>query len=155
MSLDQDIATLASVSLFRFLHHDALRLLAFASETRIVRTDDVLFRKNETTKGGYVVMRGALALDAREDGSPSPFRAGVGTLLGQRALFLENTYQATATAVETTSVMYIPRTLMERMVNEFPETADALHRALSEDLHDLSAQLAEVRVALLKIDAHV
>ena len=37
MSLERDISTLARVPLFSGMDHEALRLMAFAAETRVMR----------------------------------------------------------------------------------------------------------------------
>src|SRR5919112_5810403 len=98
MALEDDIAILSGAPLFNLLERDALRLVAFASETRSHAAGDVLFRKGERSDGGYVVRSGAIALDAGDDGredgrengkeasggSPA-FVAGPGSLVGQAA----------------------------------------------------------------------
>ena len=81
MALEDDIAILSQAPLFNLLEKDALRLVAFASETRSYREGDVLFKKGDRSDGGYVVTRGAIALDAAEDGSPAAFVAGPGALV--------------------------------------------------------------------------
>ena len=55
MSLEDDMALLARVAMLADMERDALRLLAFAAETRQLRAGDVLFRKDEMSDGGYVV----------------------------------------------------------------------------------------------------
>ena len=67
MALDDDIAILSQAPLFNLLERDALRLVAFASESRTYREGDVLFKRGDRSDGGYVVSRGTIALDARED----------------------------------------------------------------------------------------
>ena len=62
MALEDDIATLAGAPLFHLLERDALRLVAFAAETRALRAGDVLFRRGDRSDGGHVVARGAIAL---------------------------------------------------------------------------------------------
>src|SRR3712207_2649774 len=98
MALEEDIAALSKVPLFGKLEIDAIRLIAFAAETRPLKAGDVLFRKGDRADGAYVVVRGAVALDARDDGSPATFVAESGALIGQTALFLRGTRPATAVA---------------------------------------------------------
>ena len=78
MALEDDIAILSQAPLFNLLDRDALRLVAFAAENRTLRAGDMLFRKGDRSDGGYVVSRGAIALDASDDGSPATFIAGPG-----------------------------------------------------------------------------
>ena len=48
MSLESEIAQLRSNPVLALFDHEALRLIAFSSDTRILRKDDVLFRNTAT-----------------------------------------------------------------------------------------------------------
>jgi len=152
MALEDDIAALSRAPLFGQLETDAMRLIAFAAESRALKAGEVLFRKGERADGGYVVVRGALALDAREDGSPVPFVAEPGALIGQTALFLRGLRPATATAREASGVMRISPTLVRRVLEEHPRAAGILHQTLVRDLVSLSSGLEHVRQQLLAIE---
>jgi CRP-like cAMP-binding protein len=112
----------------------------------------VLFRKGERADGAYVVVRGTIALDAREDGSPAAFVAEPGAVIGQSALFLRGLRPATATAREASSVMRVSPTLVRRVLEEYPRAAGILHQALVRDLVSLSSGLEHVRQQLLTIE---
>jgi CRP-like cAMP-binding protein len=153
MGLEDDIATLRQAPLFNLLDRDALRLVAFAAENRVLRAGDVLFRKGDRSDGGYVVSRGAVALDARDDGSPATFIAGPSALIGQAALFTRIERPATATAREPSTVIRISPSLMRRVLEEFPDAARAMQEAMAEDLIRLTHGLEQVRQQLIAIDA--
>jgi CRP-like cAMP-binding protein len=127
-------------------------LIAFAGEGVALDPGDVLFRRGERSDGGYVVMRGALALDARDDGSPGALVAGPGWLLGRSALFTRGARPATAVAREASGLLRISPALMRRVLEEFPAAARALHREISSDLTALSQGLETVRRRLEAID---
>jgi CRP-like cAMP-binding protein len=152
MGLEDDIAILNQAPLFHLLNRDALRLVAFAAENRMLRAGDVLFRKGDRSDGGYVVSRGAVALDARDDGSPATFIAGPGALIGQAALFTRISRPATASAREPSTVIRISPSLMRRVLEEFPDAAAAMQDALIEELAHLTRGLEVVRLNLLAID---
>lgn len=152
MALDDDITTLSQAPLFGLLDRDALRLVAFAAENRILRAGDILFRKGDRSDGGYVVSRGAVALDARDDGSPATFIAGPGDLIGQAALFTRIERPATATAREPSTVIRVSPSLMRRVLEEFPSAAAAMEGAIAEDLSRLVQGLEKVRRQLIAID---
>jgi CRP-like cAMP-binding protein len=152
MALEDDIATLSRAPLFGLLDRDALRLVAFAAENRILRAGDVLFRKGDRSDGGYVVSRGAIALDARDDGSPATYVAGPSAVIGQAALFTRIARPATAAAREPSTVIRISPSLMRRVLEEFPDAALAMREALAGDLLRLAAGLDGVRRRLLAID---
>ena len=152
MALEDDIAILTRAPLIGLLEKDAIRLIAFAAEARPLRAGEVLFRKGERADGAYVVARGAIALDAREDGSPVAFVAEPGALIGQTALFLRSPRPATATAREPSVVMRVSPTLVRRVLEEYPRAAGILHQALMRDLVSMSSGLERVRQQLLTID---
>ena len=152
MALEDDIAILVQAPLFELLDRDALRLVAFAAENRVLRAGDVLFRRGDRSDGGYVVSRGAIALDARDDGAPAAFIAGAGALIGQAALFARIARPATATAREPSTVIRISPSLMRRVLEEFPHAAVAMRDAMATELERLAEGLEGVRRRLLAID---
>ena len=152
MALDDDIAILTGAPLFNLLDRDALRLVAFAAESRQLRAGDMLFRKGDKSDGGYVVSRGAIALDAQDDGSPATFIAGPGAVIGKAALFTRIERPATATAREPSTVIRVSPSLMRRVLEEFPSAAAAMQSAMSDELALLSRSLEVVRQKLMAID---
>jgi CRP-like cAMP-binding protein len=156
MALTDDIATLARAPLFELLDRDALRLVAFAAENRVLRAGDVLFRRGNRSDGGYVVGRGTVVLDGKDDGkdegSPAVFVAGPSALIGKAALFARIERPATARARETSTVIRISPSLMRRVLEEFPAAADAMRDVLVDELQHLAAGLDGVRDRLLAID---
>ncbi|HEX8167566.1 MAG TPA: Crp/Fnr family transcriptional regulator [Beijerinckiaceae bacterium] len=153
MTLENDIATLARAPLFHLMDHEALRLLAFAGEHRALKSGDVLFRKSDKADGGFVVVKGAIAVDGGSGGEP--FVAEPGALIGQTALFSRGGERpATATARVPSAVLRISPTLMRRVLQEFPAAAEAIHGALSTELSTLSGGLERVRKWMLEIDEH-
>lgn len=142
MSLEDNIAAMARAPLFALLEAEALRLLAFAAETRNLRPGDVLFRRGEPSDGGFVVVRGAIALERAE--GEAPLIARPGDLIGRNALFAPMTRPATATAQERSAALRIPPPLMRRVLEEFPRAAAAIQEALAQDLLDLSAELTRL-----------
>jgi CRP-like cAMP-binding protein len=152
MALSDDIAVLRQAPLFELLDADALRLVAFAAENRMLRAGDVLFRKGDRSDGGYVVSRGAIALDARDDGSPATYIAGPSAVVGRAALFTRIERPATATAREPSTVIRISPSLMRRVLEEFPQAAVAMRDAMATELERLAEGLEGVRRRLLAID---
>jgi CRP-like cAMP-binding protein len=150
MALDDDIAILERAPLFHLMDREALRLIAFAAEHKLLRAGDVLFRRGDKSDGGYVVTKGSLAVSAKDNSEP--FGAEPGALIGQTALFSRGTRPATAVAREPSSVLRISPTLMRRVLQEFPSAAEAMHGALSIELSTLSGGLERVRKWLAEAD---
>ena len=151
MALDDDIATLSRAPLFHLMEHEALRLLAFAGEHKAFRAGDVLFRKGDKADGGFVVLKGAIAVDG--EAGAEPFVAERGARIGQMALVSRGGVRpATATARAPSAVLRISPTLMRRVLQEFPVTAEAIHGALSIELSALCGGLERVRRWMLEMD---
>src|ERR1043166_6971761 len=120
MSIEDDIAFLESVPTLRLLGRDALRILAIGSESRYLHDGNVLFTQGEPADAGYVVQEGLLSLGPVR-GKAEPVTVGPGTLLGELAMLTETTRPVTATALEPSTVIRIPRTLFLKMLEGYPE----------------------------------
>jgi CRP-like cAMP-binding protein len=112
----------------------------------------VLFRKGEAADAAFLVVSGSVALDLRDDGSPAARLAEGGALIGELAMLAVVERPATAIAREMTTVMRISRTLMERVLLEFPDAAVLLHHAIAERVNAMAEDLERVRWRLAAID---
>jgi CRP-like cAMP-binding protein len=132
MALSHDIERLAQVPLLGCLEPDALRLLAFAGESRIIAADTPLFTEGEASDGAYLIVTGRFTLK-REHGADTQVEAG--SLLGEAGLWQEARHAATAVAVETATVFKLPRTVMVRVLEEHPDSARRLLAFMARRLH--------------------
>ncbi|MCJ2052688.1 cyclic nucleotide-binding domain-containing protein [Methylobacterium sp. J-070] len=144
MGLDDDITILAAAPVFGFLDRDALRLLTFAAERRELADGDLLFARGDPADGGFVVLSGTIRLVPRNGGT-EPVRAGRSAVIGQLALFVRGMRPTEARAEGAAEVMRITPTLMRRVLEEFPEAAQAVHATLAEDLAAFVTDLDRVR----------
>lgn len=145
MSLGDDIQNLARIPLLSDLEPEALQLIAFAGETRILRAGDVLFHRGEASDGGYIVLTGSIALDAAGDGSPAVQILGPNTLIGEIALISQTDRPVTALAREPSTVLKISRTLFHRVLRQFPVSAKRLRTKIQTRLVDFAQELEEMR----------
>jgi CRP-like cAMP-binding protein len=145
MSLEEDIAKLARIPTFAPLEQDALRLLAFSAEPKVLRAGDVLFRRDEPSNGGFVLLNGSIALDSAEPGTGTARILRAPTLIGEAALLIKTTRPATAIAREPANLLRISRQLFHRVLVEYPRSAEALRRELGEHLRQFISELAALR----------
>ena len=138
MSLEDDIRVISGVPMFEDLSLEQLRLLAFGAERIKLAKDRELYHAGQNAECGYVVVTGKIALfrDTLK-GREVIRRVGPGTLLGELALITEMQRMTGAAATEDAQVIRINRSLFRRMLEEYPETAAALHGRLTDQLHDL------------------
>jgi CRP-like cAMP-binding protein len=152
LGLDDDIAILAAAPVFELFERDALRLLSFAGDRRLLVEGELLFARGEPSDGGYVVMSGTIELipfraDSRADAAPvTVSRSGV---IGRNALFRSVARPADARAREASEVMRVTPSVMSRVLREFPDAAAAIHGGMSEELLDLVRGLSGVRERLV------
>lgn len=150
MALDQDIALIGGVALFRSLDRDALRLIAFSAKRRSLKEGELLFRRGAPTTGGAIVTRGMIALSpAGADGAP--YLAGPGTLIGELALMIETRHPASALARQSSEALLVSRSLFRRVITEYPDSAASIRAALAARMEAQAAGLEGVRALLLGI----
>lgn len=147
MSLEQDLHNLSQVPLFEAFETEALRILAFSAETRLLRAGDLLFSKGEPSDGGYVVLSGSIALSPSDAPGPEDTIVSPFALIGEIALISATERASTATALEPAAVLKISRALFHRILNEYPQSAMRIRGIISSRLSDFVRQLDEVRVS--------
>jgi CRP-like cAMP-binding protein len=145
MSLGDDIRNLSLIPIFGELEPEALRLIAFAGETRILRAGDILFRRGEESDGGYIVLTGSIALDPTGEGGPARQIVGPNTLVGEIALISQTERPVTAIAREPSTVLKVSRLLFHRMLKEFPASAQRLRLSIQTRLAAFTQELEEMR----------
>lgn len=143
MALEDDIRKLSRISLFRALETDALRLIAFGAEAKILRAGDLLFRKGDKSDAGYIVLSGSIALDEAGDGSPPSQVLRADSLIGEVALLVATERPVSAMAREPSTVLKISRQLFHRVLREYPESARRLRATLADDLRSLVQELEQ------------
>lgn len=153
MSLDRDVAILRSLPVFAAFTDDQLRLIAFSAEPLELAPGTVLFEEGAPAVSGFLVVSGAVRLFSRGEGEPIERGvAGPGALIGELALLCHTTRPATAEIVEPSSLRSIPRRALRRVLDEYPELAEAMRRSLAHRLKLMTGQFEQARRALLAMD---
>lgn len=145
MALRDDMLLLQAFPVFAAMEPEALQLVAFSAETRFLRSNDALFRRGDPADAAYIITSGRMLVSTP---GGEPVTAIRGAMVGEIALFAETEYQGTAIAQETTSLMRIPRTVMRRILEEFPDTAVNIFKILRQRTDTLYRDLQRVSVAL-------
>ncbi|MBL8573221.1 MAG: cyclic nucleotide-binding domain-containing protein [Hyphomicrobiaceae bacterium] len=147
MSLEQDIRRLARTPLLGAVTADALRLIAFSAEPVELAPGDVLFRRGDAADCAYFIVSGAIGFhdDDQPYDDPPRHRAGSDSMIGETAMIAEVERPATARALEPTLALRIPRTIMKRVLIEFPEDAARMRARLARQLVAFGEELAHAR----------
>jgi CRP-like cAMP-binding protein len=147
MTIEDDISFFERVPTLGLLGRQALRIIAIGAETRYIHGGEVLFHAGEEADGAFVVQEGSFVLEPdhadEEEVTVGPF-----TLLGEVALFTETRRLATATALEPSTVLRIPRPLFIKMLDTFPDAARKLRDTLAMRLDQSARDISGVRAVL-------
>jgi CRP-like cAMP-binding protein len=149
MTIEDDIAFLERVPIFALLGPQALRIIAIGTESRYVHKGEILFSVGEIADAGYLIQEGSFALELDSMESDTQ-RVTVprGTLLGESALLTETLRPVTATALEPSMVMRIPRSLFLKMLDGFPDAAQRLRDHFARRAEQTARDIVAVREAL-------
>jgi CRP-like cAMP-binding protein len=131
MTIEDDIAFFERVPTLGLLGRDALRILAIGAESRYVHGGEVLFTAGDEADAAFVIQEGRFSLaSGLAPNSGEPMVVSRGALIGELALLIDSKRAATATAVEPSTVLRIPRTLFLKVLDGFPDVARKLRDIL-------------------------
>lgn len=147
MTFADELANLSRIPLFAVFDQGSLNALAFRSETRLLRTGDVLFRRDDVSDGGFILTAGAVELYAHEDSGPS-LVVRPWTLIGEMALIVDSTRPVTAIAAEPSTVLKIARPQFLDLLARHPETAFRVRELLRHRLHEVAQAMTSYVAAI-------
>jgi len=149
MTIEDDIAFLEGVPLFKRLGTSALRILAIGTESYSVRRDEVLFSPGESADCAYVVQQGSFTLTPERQDEPESI-AESGALLGESALLVESRRLETATAREESIVLRISRAMFLKMLESNPEAAQRLREMFAARAEQSARDMEKIRERLAR-----
>src|SRR5690606_1793860 len=145
MALDDHIRILSGVGLFEGFTQEQLRLLAFGAEAMHLSAGKKLYREDDDADSAYVVVRGRIKLFRENEDTPADVgMAEPGATLGEMALIADSRRLTSAEAATDTEVLRINRSMFRRILEEYPETAEALRQRIIEDLQALIRRIEQV-----------
>jgi CRP-like cAMP-binding protein len=148
MTIEDDIVFFERVPTLGLLGRDALRILAIGAESRYVHGGEVLFAMGDQADAGFVVQEGSFGLSTGAADAGEPVVVRRGTLIGELALMTETTRPVTATALEPSTVLRIPRGLFLKMLDGYPGAAERLREILTARCDQSAADIYAVRGVL-------
>lgn len=147
MSLKSIIELLQRHDLFAGVDPVRLEVLAFTAERPSFEAGDTLFEAGEEAHDAYLILEGQAVMLAHvgmQAGGPAPYdlrRGGAralrlerGDLVGESALLHAGARRSTVKAASRLETLAISRYLFQRLMEEFPEMASAIARALTKRL---------------------
>jgi CRP-like cAMP-binding protein len=148
MTIEDDVSFFERVPTIGLLGRQALRILAIGAETRYVHDGEVLFNAGDDADGAFVIQEGRFALSSQAFDEGDEVMVGPFTLLGEAALFTETQRPATATALEPSTVLRIPRPLFIKTLDSFPDAARKLRDLMAARLDQSTREMDDLRAVL-------
>lgn len=144
------------------------RQLESSKQKTTFKPQQTIFYQGNEPLGLFTVSSGLVRLEmTSEHGQTHTLRyLGPGSALGYRSLFAQEKYQATAAAVETSEVCFIPKNVVMDIFKNYPEVTLKILEALSKDLRiaeekwtsqmdkDASERIAEALIFLQEHFTH-
>jgi len=151
MTIENDIAFFQRVPTIGHLDREALRILAIGAESLYVHSGAVLFHAGEDADSAFVLQEGKFSLttSARHG---EPIVVGPGTLIGELALFAAVKRSVTATALEPSTVMRIPRNLFLKILDGFPHIAQRLRDLIAIRNDEIVRELTGVQANINAVE---
>ena len=146
MALADDIERLSRTRPFNLLPREAIQLIAFSAEKRVLTANESLFGEGEPADCGYFVLSGSIALTARGHARERVRVANEGTLIGENAMIAEVLRPSDARARENSIVLRISRQVFHRVLGEFPKEATRIRANLAARMRKISGELEELRI---------
>ena len=146
MSLESNVRRMAGTRPFDLLPREAVQLIAFSCERRMLKSGESLFSAGEPADSAYFILSGELSL-AIDDVER---RVEPGALVGETALLADMVRRASAKATEDSELLRIPGAVFRRVLSEFPLAAVQMRAAAVARARDFVNQLDETRARLFE-----
>jgi CRP-like cAMP-binding protein len=146
MALADDIERLSRTRPFNLLPREALQLIAFSAEKRVLAVSERLFEEGELGDSGYFILSGSIVLTARGHAGERTRVASAGALIGENAMIAEVHRPCAAYAKESAIVFRITRRVFHRVLGEFPKEAARIRSDMAARTKKISGELEELRV---------
>lgn len=155
MSLKTIIALLQRHDLFADLDPVRLEVLAFTAEQPEFEPGETLFEAGDPAEDAYLVVEGEAVMLAHvgaeaPGGERRALRLDRGDLIGETALLQGGVRRSTVKAATHLQTLRISRTVFDRLMDEFPEMAGSVVRALSRRLEAAGRDIAGLSVEMNK-----
>jgi CRP-like cAMP-binding protein len=147
MSLDSDVRRMALTRPFNLLPREALQLLAFSCEKRLLKAGESLFAEGEPADAAFFVLSGEIVLSA----NGAERVAAAGALIGETALAADGQRRASARAGADATLLRIPSAIFRRVLTEFPKAAAKVHALASKRTRTLLGQLETIRARAFEV----
>lgn len=130
--------TLETIPLFRLLNRDELQALRLIVQERQFAAGQAIFLEGAAGDGVYFVKSGQVEISAGKNERHVFSQLGPGEIFGEMAVIELRPRSATASAMQTTEVFFLPRGEMLPFIERSPGLAFALLQQISRRLREFN-----------------
>ena len=138
--------TLAAVPIFSGLDAAGLESVGRTVRTRRFRRGEVIFHLGDPGDALFIVMSGAIKISLTSDAGDEAILATLrsGDVFGELALLDGAPRSATATSIEPTETLVLPREQFRELIAREPAVRDALLASIASELRRLTNHVEEL-----------
>lgn len=140
------VESLRGCALFAHVDDDGLRALAQMTRHRRYRRNEVIFHQDDAADSLHIVADGRIKIVLSSEEGDEAIIASLrrGDFFGELALLDGSPRSTTATAVEPTETLALPRDEFQRLLTDDAHLVTALLQALAGELRRLTGHVAEL-----------
>ena len=139
-------SALGAVPLFRDLEPDDLTMLVGTVRARRFRKGEVIFHQGDPGDALHIILTGRVKISSPSDSGVEAILATLrpGEFFGSLALLDGAPRSATATAIEVTETLVLPRDRFRQLVNDVAAIRDHVFAELAHELRRLTNHVEEL-----------
>lgn len=146
MTLNRTVDAMREVAMFRNVDPKQLRLFAFMGETLTYRAGERLFEMGDEGDAAYIVIEGEVEVLVPVDGTEASVAVlGAKEIFGEMAVLCDQKRSSAIAAKTDLVTLRLDRSVIYKMLKEFPDIALELIRLLAHRLEATTRDLAEAR----------
>lgn len=145
-TLSEEVELLRKIPLFAAIDPGKLKLLAFASDQKIYKQGQDLFKQGDTGDAAYVIIEGAADVVVDTDnGELVVAEVGANEFIGEISILCDVPRTATIRAKDELSTLKIKKEHFLGLVSQVPELGIEVMRELASRLNKTTSELGEAR----------
>lgn len=148
-TLTQEVEMLRKIPLFASIDPGKLKLLAFASDKKIYKKGQDLFKQGDSGDAAFVIVNGTADIIVMTD-NKEVVVAGVGKddIIGEISILCEVPRTATVRATDNLEVLKIKKQHFLGLISQVPDLGIEIMRELASRLQKTTTELGEARQML-------
>jgi CRP/FNR family cyclic AMP-dependent transcriptional regulator len=149
MAVNTDMELLRAIPLFVGVADPHLQLISFSSQPVYFRKGDWIIRKGEAGDAAYLLLTGHANIYIGNEAEGLPVAsASLGALVGEMAMIAPISHPVSVFAASDIKAKRIPRSLFQRLSEEFPDFSRVI-------LANMSTKLDSAVDGLIRLEQHL